>query len=35
MRERKQCDFFEHFRQVLEAEGAGAVPGAEQEKRVQ
>jgi len=33
MRERKQCGFFERFRQGLEGEGAGAVPEAEQEKR--
>jgi len=33
MRERKQCGFFEHFRQGLEGEGAGAVPEAKQEKR--
>lgn len=33
MRERKQCGFFERFRQGLEGEGAGAVREAEQEKR--
>lgn len=33
MRERKQCGFFERFRQGLEGEGAGAVPEAEQAKR--
>lgn len=33
MTERKQCGFFERFRQGLEGEGAGAVREAEQEER--